>query len=80
MKIFYAASVRKWLLNLPAKTTERILLKLAFYAQQENPLVFAKNLGGGFSRFRIGDYRVIFYIEKETIQIVNVDRRDKVYK
>ena len=59
---------------------ERITKKIKFYIEQDNPLLFAKTLGNGFYRFRVGDYRVIFYIDEDIIQIVDVNRRDKIYK
>lgn len=61
----------------------RILLKLKFYSGQKNPLKFAKRLKdrklGQFS-FRIGDHRAIFDYDHGMISIVEIDKRDKVYK
>ncbi|HBP00021.1 MAG: Plasmid stabilization system [Candidatus Uhrbacteria bacterium GW2011_GWF2_41_16] len=48
---------------IPKNIAQRIVLKLEFYLSTNNPMRFAKALSGplqGFSRFRIGDYRVIF--------------------
>ena len=58
----------------------RIEEKIDFFAHQESPLLFSKSLGGGLYRFRVGDYRVIFYIENDMIYVYKIDRRDKVYK
>lgn len=34
----------------------------------------------GSYRFRVGNYRVIFDIEKDEIVILNVGKRDEIYK
>lgn len=47
----------------------------------ENP--FSKDIkklkGNGDFRLRVGDYRVIFSIEQETIQILKVGHRKNIY-
>ena len=47
----------------------------------ENP--FSKDIkklkGNGDFRLRVGDYRIIFSIEKDTIQILKVGHRKNVY-
>ena len=48
----------------------------------ENP--FSKDIkrlkGSNDFRLRVGDYRVIFSIEKETIQILKVGHRKNIYE
>lgn len=80
MEISYSAYSRKWLYSIDSNSYDRIVSKIKFFSQQPNPLMFAKNIGGKLSRFRVGDYRIVFYIENKTIHIVDIDRRDKVYK
>jgi mRNA interferase RelE/StbE len=57
--------------------------RCAFYASQENPLTFAKRLVAvreGQFRFRIGDYRVIFDVAKDSIYVLKIAKRSDVYK
>ncbi len=57
---------------------ERILTKAKWFEKQSNPFNFAKRLtsvGFGQYRFRVGDYRIIFDIEKNgKISILNILR------
>ncbi len=82
MRIFYSEKAIKQLQELPYSTQKRIAEKMLFYASQENPLAFAKHLidyrEGGF-RFRIGDHRATFDVEKNTIYILTIKKRDKAY-
>lgn len=80
MKVSIPSSVTKELLKLDPSSQNRIIEKLKFYSLQKDPLWFAKSIGKGCHRFRIGDYRIIFYIENNIIYVVDIDRRDKVYK
>jgi mRNA interferase RelE/StbE len=67
---------------LPRFIQKRIIEKMRFYANQENPLKFAKHLVDykeGEYRFRIGDYRLTFDVKKEVIYILKIDKRDKSY-
>lgn len=60
----------------------RVIKKLQFFATQENPLLFSKplvNLPPATHRFRVGDYRVAFYIEKSTIYVDRIGHRSEVY-
>ena len=57
--------------------------KIDFYFAKDNLFVFAqkikdKSLGG--YRFRIGDFRVIFDIERDRAIILLIDNRKDVYR
>ena len=72
----YKIKYNKWarfdLKRLDENTARRIIRKIEFYAEQEKPLSFAKQLKGftpNRYRFRIGDYRVIFMIDNENLEI-----------
>lgn len=56
--------------------------KLGFFASCENPLLFAKRLKGlkGVYRFRIGDYRAVFRVERSTFVFLIVKNRKDVYQ
>ena len=65
---------------------KRIAKKLRFYISDENPLEHAKKLRNsklGEYRFRIGDYRAIFDVDKEgnitLLIILRVKHRKDVY-
>jgi len=68
-------------------TAQKIILKIRYFSEQENPLRFAKKLKPPFEdlyRFRIGEYRVIFEIEsKKEIKllfILRIKHRKDIYK
>lgn len=67
--------------NIDKKTQNRIAAKLKEYAQE--PLRYARKLINpdiGTYRFRIGDYRVIFDVDDETIVILRVGHRQNIYR
>lgn len=72
----------KDLKKLPKHLQKRVIKKLQFFAQQENPLAFSKplvNLPPVTHRFRVGDYRVAFYIENNSMYIDRIRHRSEVY-
>lgn len=63
MKIFYTDKAARQLEDLPRAAQKRIVAKMRFYADSDNPLKFAKRLTDyheGEFRFRVGDYRLLF--------------------
>jgi len=68
------------------KIAGRILAKLYWLAEHPDPhsvLVSVKNPPtelAGISRLRIGDYRVILWLEDSTITIYDIGFRSEVYK
>lgn len=82
MEIFYTHKAAKQLKDLPLATQKRIIEKMRFYAEQDNPLKFAERLidyREGDFRFRIGDYRIIFDAKDNIIYILKIKKRDKSY-
>ncbi|MBU3965025.1 type II toxin-antitoxin system RelE/ParE family toxin [Patescibacteria group bacterium] len=82
MEIFYSQKAAKQLRDLPRPIQKRIVEKMRFYAKQENPLQFAKHLVDyreGEFRFRIGKYRLIFDVKGDTIYILKINKRDRIY-
>lgn len=68
--------------QLPKEFQTRIIKKLQFFSSQQNPLSFAVplvNLPPTTHRFRVGDYRIAFYIDQNTIYVDRIDHRSKVY-
>lgn len=70
-------------LKLPSNLRKRILQKVEYYLSQPNPLIYADRLAGTQTptfRFRVGDYRVIFDWEGESILILSVGHRREIYR
>lgn len=62
---------------------KRVKNKLEWYADQENPLKWAKplvDLPPATHRFRIGDWRVSFYIENESMIIDAAEIKGRAYR
>ena len=83
MHYYLKASALRDLSRLPKSVQKRIIKKLDFFIYADNPLQFAEKIKdfslGGY-RFRIGDYRVIFDIEKDSLIILVVGHRKDVYR
>lgn len=61
---------------------DRLSRKLKYFANQEDPIKLSKsltNLLPATHRFRVGDYRVAFFIEKDTIYVDRIGHRREVY-
>ncbi len=67
--------------NIDKDNQERIATRLKEYSNE--PLKYARKLANpkiGTYRFRIGDYRVIFDIDNNTIVILRIGHRKDIYK
>jgi len=68
--------------KLPKDIQKRIIKKLTFFSSQINPLSFSKplvDLPPATHRFRVGDYRIAFYILGDTIHVERIRHRREVY-
>jgi len=68
---------------LPKSVQKRILNKLDFIFENDNPLNFAKKLEHfdyGDYRMRIGDYRASFDLKKDTAHFLKFGHRKDFYK
>ncbi len=66
----FSARADKDLNALDRKVAKKIFEKLKYFLESGTPLKFAKPLSGalaGLYRFKIGDYRVVFDIQKKGI-------------
>lgn len=73
----------KQLEKLPKNIQKRIIKKLDFYCYQQLPLQFAEPLVDkrlGSYRFRIGEYRVVFDVERNQIIVLLVGHRKEIYR
>jgi len=83
MKYYFKPSALHNLKNLPKKTQINIIKKLDYLISLPNPLKFAKPLRDkslGDFRFRVGDYRIIFDVEINSIIILKIGHRKSIYK
>lgn len=83
MRIIFSASAFRQLSKLDKQVRKRIIDKLNFYVSRSNPLESAEKLSDiqfGDWKFRIGDYRVIFDVASDKIEILKIGHRKDVYK
>ncbi len=85
-KVIYTSGAEKDLRALGEKVAKRIIIKIGFYSQSENPLKQAKKLNPPFDdlfRFRVGDYRVIFETDNRgnliILTILTIKHRKDIY-
>lgn len=74
---------RKGFAKLDGVVARRIAEKLDFWVRSEKPLDFAEPLKDfelGSYRFRVGDYRIVFDVEGETIVVLSVGHRKEIYR
>ena len=82
MEIHYTHKAADDLERLPRDVQKRIAEKMRFYANQEDPLKFAKRLTNpaeGEFRFRIGMYRISCDVAVGRIFVLKIAPRDKAY-
>jgi len=83
MNVAFSPQAEDFLKKCPRDLARRIIKKIKFYASAPDPLEFAEHLTDDPDapyRYRIGDWRVKFAIEKNTIKIKRIGRRDKIYE
>ena len=75
--VFTAAATRQWL-DLSADVRRRLDAKLLSFARTgQGDIKRLKGRAG--SRLRVGDWRIIFYIEGNVIVVVAVGHRREIY-
>ncbi len=81
MRIIYSYKAAGQLTSLDVLYQIRIAEKMRFFAQQPNPLLFAKYITTrNLHCFRVGSYRVYFKLSEGILYITTIERRDKAYK
>lgn len=83
MDVLFSKRARREWEKLDASVREQLLKKFTFFIASKNFLYYADKLMDrnlGEYRFRIGDYRMIFDIEKDGILILKVGYRKDIYK
>jgi len=82
-KLVLKSRAKKDIQSLDVIVQKRLVKKLKFYIQQDNPLQYAKRLvdpSDASYRWRIGHYRVVFDVNGKDIVILRVQHRSEVYK
>lgn len=86
-KVLYTKEALSDLGKLGSATAERITRKIDFFIHQMDPFSYAKPLKGLLReryRFRVGDYRIIFRVEKNgsitILLILRIQHRREIYR
>lgn len=80
MNIYYSYKAARWLAGASPALQDRIEEKMYFFAAQQDPLKFADYVTTrSMYRFRVGNYRILFIIEDNSIKVAEIERRDKAY-
>lgn len=83
MNYFFKARALKQLQKLPRDIQLRIINKLDFFCQQDDPFHYVEPLVRseiGHYRFRIGDYRVAVDLEDDGFVVLLVGHRRDIYR
>lgn len=86
MRVLYTKHALSDLKQLDKTAAQRIIKKVIFFSQQSDPLQFAKKLTH-FTlapyRFRVGDYRILFDVDKSghiyIVVILRIKHRKDIY-
>lgn len=82
--VVYTKTFYKDIKKLDKTIAKRIIDKIIFISKQEkNPgklLAFMPTELKGLRKYRVGDYRILFWIEKNIITLYGVEHRSIVYK
>jgi len=83
MEIIFSERARREWTRLERTVQDHLREKLSLYLESGQPLNFAERLHGpelGEYRFRVGDYRIVFDVEGDTIHVLRVGNRKEIYK
>lgn len=85
MEYLFKPSALRSLKKFPKQIQKRLIAKIDFYANSDNPLKYAETLKDktlGEFRFRIGDYRIIFDVDNKnrSLIILLIGHRKDIYR
>lgn len=68
--------------KIDGKIQQDIKKKLSYLSELECPLLYAKRISGykDIFRFRCGNYRILFRLEKKNIILLLVKHRKEIYE
>jgi mRNA interferase RelE/StbE len=75
--VFTSAATRQWL-GLSVDVRRRLDAKLSAFAQTGRGDV-NRLKGRAGARLRVGDWRIIFFVERDTLTVVAVGHRRDIY-
>lgn len=81
--VYYDPAAQKDVKKLSRDLASRIMDKMDWFANQENPKIFAKSLSKPIEnafRFRVGNYRAVVEFSDNKILVLRVLDRREVYK
>jgi len=85
-RFLFTPKAEKDLKNIPKVIAKQIAKKLIYFSNEEDPFKFAKKLKNPLSgwRFRVGNYRIIFEVDKNKnvniLMILRIAHRKDIYK
>ena len=79
-KVKFTKSSEKELLKLNKQISVRIYNKIMLIPVNQKLVRSEKLRGGEGYRIRVGDYRVIYVIDKDVILVIRIRHRRDVYK
>jgi len=83
MEIIFSERARREWNRLERTIQNQLRERLSLYLESGQALNFAERLHGselGGYRFRVGDYRIVFEVEGDTIHVLRVGNRKDIYK
>ena len=83
MEILFSERARREWSRLQRTVQNQLRERLSLYLESGQALNFAERLHGselGGYRFRVGDYRIVFDVEGDTIHVLRVGNRKDIYK
>ena len=83
MELIFSKNALKNLKKLSVDDRRRVVQKIKYYSQLDDPLQYAEPLvrhSIGEYRFRIGDYRAIFDYADNKITVLKIGHRRDIYK
>lgn len=83
MELIFSHQALRDLKKMDKNTQRRIIKKLEYYSNQENPFSSAEKLTDasfGEWRFRIGDYRALCDIQEGKILVLKIGHRREIYR
>ncbi|MBD2177534.1 type II toxin-antitoxin system RelE/ParE family toxin [Pseudanabaena sp. FACHB-1998] len=82
LKINLSRQAAKRLKKLPDKHAKQVATKITELLSNPYPQDSLRLKGYPYHRADIGEYRIVYYVEEQTLEILLIDKRndDEVYK
>jgi mRNA interferase RelE/StbE len=82
LKINLSRQAAKRLKKLPDKHAKQVATKITELLSNPYPKDSLKLKGYPYYRADIGEYRIVYYVEEQTLEVLLIDKRndDEIYK